>query len=86
MGNFSETVRGFTQASHAEEVPIKKEASPEEVFVEICQEEKSNVCMWKPKQESIDSSTMTRFQALIEKNYQLKFGKIQSLPFLFTEI
>jgi hypothetical protein len=86
MGNFSETVQGFAQASQTEEVPIKKEASPEEVFVEISREEKSSVCMWKPKQESIDSTHMTRFQDLIEKKYQLKFGKIQSLPFLFTEI
>lgn len=74
MGNFSETVRGFTQASHAEETSKNKEISAEEVFVEVSPEDDQNSCMWKPKQESIDASIMKKFQLLIEEKYQLSFA------------
>ena len=79
MGNFAETVRSLsrqTTDSTSEETSLDKdEISPGEIFVNVSDEEAANICMWKPKEADIDASIMHEFQGLIEKKYQLKFGK-----------
>jgi hypothetical protein len=46
-----------------------------EISVHLEKEDLTNVCMWTPKEDDIKSSSLFKFQSLIENKYNMQFSK-----------